>query len=191
MEHFPVIHAGLGSCPNCPPAPHQCCGSHYMELFLGQMGEHKQTIMSINHCSHLLPCGWHSVHTSSPGLGTQIQSPFGFLFIVTVSGSSCNQLLCRTCEIHDPPPQNFPEPRPIAIKEDFWPRNSTHYATYPAWALLFLSVQSLRWVLGSADAQRNILIHSFLTSTLDADSNNQQLHSCAASSEEYIQMDPE
>lgn len=132
-----------------------------------------------------LPCGWHSIHTSSPGLGTQVKSPLGFLFIVTISGSSCNQLLCRTCEIHDPHPQNFPEPHPMAIKEDFWPRNYTHCATYQAWAQSFYSVQSLRWVLGSADVQRKI--HSFSTSTLNADSNNQQHHSCAASSEEHTQ----
>lgn len=41
---------------------------------------------------------------------------FWFLFIVTISGPSCNQLLCRTCEIHDPHPQNFPDPHPIAFK---------------------------------------------------------------------------
>lgn len=52
-------------------------------------------------------------------------------------------------------------------------------------------MQPLRQVLGSADVQRNILIPSFATSTLDADSNNQHLHSCAASYEEYVQMDPE
>lgn len=55
-----------------------------------------QTDHYVNHCSQLLPCGWHSVPTSSPGSGTQVESPSSILFIVTISGSSCNQLLCSS-----------------------------------------------------------------------------------------------
>lgn len=61
----------------CLPAPHQCYGSHCMEFALGELGEHRQAIMSIIAHSPC-PCGWHSVHTSLPGLGTQAESPFGF-----------------------------------------------------------------------------------------------------------------